>query len=305
MKKILIVTSDVPFVEGGHRTISRGLKNALQAAGYACEIWKTPQNRYGRQISAYISTWLTDLELTGYGAPVDGVISLRYPSYAVRHPRHVCWLVHRMREYYDLWDSLKNKWGRRGRLKEGTRRFIIHRIDRRLLTKNVSRVFTISATVKERLQRWGGIPSEVLYPPPPDRPYRTDRYEPFLLAYSRLDALKRFDLMLEAFRRAGGDLKLKIAGEGPEKPRLEKMTEDFGLSGRVSFLGRISADELVDELARCRGVFFAPFHEDLGFVTMEAFQSRKPVITATDSGGPLEFVKDMETGLVAEPDPQA
>jgi glycosyltransferase involved in cell wall biosynthesis len=50
-------------------------------------------------------------------------------------------------------------------------------------------------------------------------------------------------------------------------------------------------------------VFFGPQDEDYGYITLEAMLSSKPVITCTDSGGPLEFVKDEETGFVVEPDP--
>jgi glycosyltransferase involved in cell wall biosynthesis len=45
-------------------------------------------------------------------------------------------------------------------------------------------------------------------------------------------------------------------------------------------------------------VYFAPRDEDYGYITLEAFLSRKPVITAADSGGPLEFVEDGENGIV-------
>jgi glycosyltransferase involved in cell wall biosynthesis len=49
-------------------------------------------------------------------------------------------------------------------------------------------------------------------------------------------------------------------------------------------------------------VYFAPFQEDFGYVTLEAFLSKKPVVTAPDSGGPTEFVEDGETGCVVELD---
>jgi glycosyltransferase involved in cell wall biosynthesis len=52
-------------------------------------------------------------------------------------------------------------------------------------------------------------------------------------------------------------------------------------------------------------VFYAPFDEDYGLVTLEAFRSARPVVTTKDAGGPLEFVKHAETGLVCEPEPQA
>jgi glycosyltransferase involved in cell wall biosynthesis len=50
---------------------------------------------------------------------------------------------------------------------------------------------------------------------------------------------------------------------------------------------------------------YTPFDEDYGYVTLEAFLAAKPVITAHDSGGPLEFVRDGENGLICEPDAQA
>ena len=82
--------------------IARELTRALREAGHDASILVTPQNGFGRQASAYLATWRTDVT-TSEGRPIDQVISLRYPSYAVRHPRHVCWLNHTMREYYDLW----------------------------------------------------------------------------------------------------------------------------------------------------------------------------------------------------------
>ena len=98
-QRVLVVTSDVPFVEGGHIVIAKEITRALNRYGHVGELVTTPQNRFGRQFSAYVANWCTDVGETGAGEPVDRVISLRYPSFAVRHPNHVCWLNHRMREY--------------------------------------------------------------------------------------------------------------------------------------------------------------------------------------------------------------
>src|SRR5262245_66080050 len=103
MARALVVTSSPLFVEGGHLVIARALVQAFRDAGHESDLWITPQNRFGRQGSAYVATWLTDLARDQSGKPVDVVVSMRYPSYAVRHPKHVCWLNHTMREYYDLW----------------------------------------------------------------------------------------------------------------------------------------------------------------------------------------------------------
>ena len=105
MTRIAVVTSQPAFMEGGHLVLARALVEALRAAGHDSALVSTPQNRFGRQGAAYLATWLTDVGMTGDARPVDQVISLRYPSYAVRHPVHVCWLNHTMREYYDQWGA--------------------------------------------------------------------------------------------------------------------------------------------------------------------------------------------------------
>ncbi len=305
-KRILVVTSGALFVRGGHLTIAEETAAALRRAGHRAEVLVTPQNRFGRQLAAYLSTWLTDVGESADGHPIDQVISLRFPSYTVRHPHHVCWLNHRMREYYDLWDRFTRGLGRKGRLKESVRRRIFHALDRRLLTRRGTRVLAQSRTIQARLARFGGIPSEVLYPPAPERPYRTDGYGDYVFAVSRLHPLKRLDLLVEAMPLIKDThLTVKIAGEGEEAAALRQRARDLRVEDRVEFLGPIPESELLDHYARCRAVFFAPWNEDYGFVTAEAFRSGMAVITAHDSGGPAELGRHDENGLVAEATPAA
>jgi hypothetical protein len=143
-QRVLVVTSGALFVRGGHLVIAEETAAALRRAGHLAEVLVTPQNRFGRQLSAYLATRLTDVGETADGQRVDQVISFRFPSYAVRHPRHLCWLNHRMREYYDLWDHFVRGLGRKGRLKESVRRRLFHALDRRLLTHNVTTATTSS-----------------------------------------------------------------------------------------------------------------------------------------------------------------
>jgi glycosyltransferase involved in cell wall biosynthesis len=96
-----------------------------------------------------------------------------------------------------------------------------------------------------------------------------------------------------------------IAGEGAEEQKLRALAVQLGIEDRVKFIGRITDAEMIDHLARCRAVAFAPFNEDYGFVTVEAFMCGKPVITCRDSGGPSELVKDGESGYVTDPNPEA
>jgi len=304
MKRIAVVTSTPLFVEGGHLVMARALVQALRECGHEAELVLTPQNRFGRQGAAYLAAWLTDVGMSHNNHPIDQVISLRYPSYAVRHPNHVCWLNHTMREYYDQWEAFSAPLSWKGHIKEGVRRRLLHWADHRLLTKNVRKVFAISGAVKNRLERWGGIRSEVLYPPPPQRAYRCEAYGDYIFAVSRLAPLKRFSLLIEALAHPdAAGIRCVIAGEGEEHAVLEHAIETRGLKSRVSLIGRIDDRQLVEHLARCRAVCFPPYDEDYGFVTAEAFASAKPVITCPDSGGPAELVKDGITGWVVPPRP--
>jgi glycosyltransferase involved in cell wall biosynthesis len=306
MRRILVVTSGALFVRGGHLIIAEEIVAALRRQGHEAELLITPQNRFGRQLSAYWASWLTDVGRTADDRDVDGVISLRFPSYAVRHPFHVCWINHRMREYYDLWEDLVRGLGRKGRIKERIRRLIFHTLDRWLLTRNVTRVVAQSRTIQRRLEIFGGISSEVLYPPAPERNYRTDYYGESFFAVSRLDRLKRLDLLVESAARVRNrSVRFRIAGEGPEEIRLRARIGELGLENRVELLGSISEEALLTELSRCRAVFFAPKSEDYGLVTLQAFRSAKAVITASDSGGPTELVRDGENGFVVAPEPAA
>jgi glycosyltransferase involved in cell wall biosynthesis len=284
--------------------MARALVRALREEGHEAELVVTPQNRFGRQGSAYLAAWLTDVGIAHNGRPVDQVISLRYPSYAVRHQNHVVWLNHTMREYYDQWNAFSAPLRWKGRIKEQTRRRLIHAADRWLLTRGVRKVFTISQTVSNRLARWGGITSEALHPPPPQRAYRCESYGDYLFAVSRLAPLKRLSLLIDALAMPiAAGIRCIIAGEGEEQASLEQAIVARGLASRVTLIGRIDDDQMLNHFARCRAVCFPPFDEDYGFVTVEAFASRKAVITCTDSGGPAELVVDDVNGKVCTPSP--
>ena len=285
--------------------IARSLVEALREAGHLAEIIVTPQNRFGRQASAYLATWLTDVTMAD-GHPIDQVISLRWPSYAVRHPKHVCWLNHTMREYYDLWESFSTTLSRKGRVKEGIRRKGMHVADRYLLGRNVSKLFVQSETIRQRLAMWPEVRSQVLYPPAPQRNYRCDGYGDYIFMVSRLTRLKRADLLIEALAAPeGAGIHAVIAGEGEQRGHLDALIARHGLTGRVSLVGRLDDAGVLEHLAKCRAVCFPPVQEDYGFVTVEAFASSKAVVTCRDSGGPAELVQDGVQGFVVDPTPTA
>jgi glycosyltransferase involved in cell wall biosynthesis len=182
------------------------------------------------------------------------------------------------------------------------RRTGIRAADRYLLSRNVTKLFVQSETIQERL--WPSLQSTVLYPPAPQRPYRCDGYGSSFLFVSRLTRLKRADLLIRALASGdGAGLHGVIVGEGEDRPALERLAFELGVATRVTFAGRVSDDEAIAHYARCRAVVFPPLQEDYGFVTVEAFASRKAVITCRDSGGPAELVQDEASGFVCDPAP--
>jgi glycosyltransferase involved in cell wall biosynthesis len=86
---------------------------------------------------------------------------------------------------------------------------------------------------------------------------------------------------------------------------LQKLIDRLDLRARCQLLGFVPEEELVARLANARAIFYAPFSEDYGFTTIEAFLARKPVITCHDSGEVTRFVSETASGWVCEPQSEA
>jgi glycosyltransferase involved in cell wall biosynthesis len=127
-------------------------------------------------------------------------------------------------------------------------------------------------------------------------------YQNYLFTASRLDAPKRIDLIINAFKQVHGDVELRIGGDGPELAQLKALAS---ADKRIRFLGRISDTELKRQYASALCVPFVPFDEDYGLITLEAMQAAKAVLTVDDSGGVNELVSHEENGLCVAVDPTA
>jgi glycosyltransferase involved in cell wall biosynthesis len=286
-------------------SIARALVAAANENGHTAHLVVTPDYGFGRQTASYWAAWRTDVQEID-GSRIDQVISFRHPSYAVRHPTHVCWLNHTMREYYDLWPRFSASISPLNRVKENVRRALTHAADAWFLSANVSRIVAQSRTIQQRLTSDLGLRADVLWPPAPQRPYRCEQYGDYIFAPSRLMPLKRLDLLVRALAEPPAlAIRAVIAGKGDERVALEQLAVQLRVASRVTFIGHAHDETFVDHLARCRAVSFTPFAEDYGLVTVEAFASRKAVITCSDSGGPTELVRHNETGIVCEPTPLA
>lgn len=237
------------------------------------------------------------------GAPIDLVIATKFPSYLIRHPNKVVWLTHQFRQAYDLLGTRYSGFGSAPEDQEVVR--LVREMDNRALRECRS-LFTISKTTADRLLRFNGLEAQVLYPPAPlqDR-YRPGTFGNYVFTVGRLNRMKRFDLLIRAMAHAPAHIRACIAGDGQDREALADLIVSLGLRDRVELLGRVDDERLVELFAGSLAVYYAPFDEDYGYVTLEAFRSHKPVITANDSGGPLEFVIDGVNGLVVDPSPRA
>ncbi len=295
--RIAICAAQVPFTRGGAEVLYESLRDELVLRGHRAEIVALPFNWQSRLaiLKSALAWRMVDLS-DAAGEPIDLVIATRFPSYVVRHPRKVVWLIHQFRQIYDLRGGPFSDFGSRAEDDEVAT--MIRALDARTLGEARAR-FAISKNVAERLRRENALDAEPLYPPPKlGEKYRSGPYGDTVVTVGRLDALKRFDLLLRALPHCRRPVRAVIAGEGPDAPRLAALTAELGLTERVAFPGRIDDHRLVELYAGALAVFYAPLDEDYGYVTVEAFRSQRPVITTADAGGVLEFVRDGVNGFV-------
>jgi glycosyltransferase involved in cell wall biosynthesis len=296
--RIIVTHPQVPFAHGGAEVLAERLTAELNARGHDAALVTVPFKWYPRtRVLTNALAWrLLDLDEVE-GRKVDLLIATKFPSYAVRHPNKRVWLVHQFRQAYDFDRTEFGEFGESAVDRAARRR--IHELDRRTLGE-ATRLFAISRNVADRLRNSLGLEAEVVLPPPQELAYRCEAYGDFVLSVGRLDRAKRVELLLEA-AAVEPSLRVVIAGDGPDRARLEHVAAEHRLDGRVQFLGRVAGDHLADLYARCNAVYYAPVDEDFGMVPFEAFLSGKPVVTTSDAGGPLDVVADRKTGLVTAP----
>jgi glycosyltransferase involved in cell wall biosynthesis len=235
----------------------------------------------------------------------DRVISMKFPIYLLDADNHTTWLIHQYRQAYDLWGTT---YGNIPDTPEGREiRDIIVANDEAALTSR-DRLFTISREVSARLLKFNGIEAPHLTLPLNDPEIFTGGdYGNYILASGRVNSMKRQSLLLQAIPRLDPDARLIIAGP-PETEQdadaLRAFVEEHGLADRVKLdLRFLDRQELADYVNNSRAVAYLPYQEDsLGYVTMEAFEAGKPVITVTDAGGVLDIVEHDRNGQVAEPE---
>ena len=302
--KVLVLTTRVPFIHGGaeelrdHLVLNLRRRKGVEAEAVSIPFTWDPAERLMEEMLI-----ARNLRL----ANVDRVIALKFPAYLVPHPDKVLWVLHQYRQAYDLYDAGQSNIPRTAR-GDAIRSMIRNADDRAF--REATAMFTLSPTGRDRLRRYNGAEATVL-PQPLNDPelFGGASDGSYLLASGRVGAAKRQALLVRALPHAPG-VRLVVAGPpdtDADVPAMRRLAAELGVEDRLTldlrFLPRAELAALVNNAT---AVAYIPFDEDsVGYVTMEAFHAGKPVLTTTDAGGVLEIVRDGETGLVAEPSPEA
>jgi glycosyltransferase involved in cell wall biosynthesis len=304
IQRVIVCEVQVPFVHGGAEYLVRTLHQQLRAHGYQSELVSIPFKWYPKkEILAHAAAWrLVDLSESN-GQPIDLVIATKFPSYFVRHPNKVVWLLHQYRAAYELCGTPFSDFTHDDE-DVGLRKSLIE-LDTKMLGES-RRLFSIAQNTSNRLQKYNGLSARVLHPPPPfgDR-LEAGSYGDYVLFVGRLESIKRPELAVRAMLHVDRPVRLVVVGDGSHRKATEELAVSLGLSDRVQFAGSVGEQGLIDLYKGALAVVFTPFDEDYGYVTLESFLAHKPVITSHDAGGPLEFVTDGVNGAVVEPSPEA
>lgn len=301
--KILISTVQAPFIKGGAELLAQNLKNSLIDFGHQAEIVTIPfmDNPLNLIVDHITASRLFNLDNTWSGK-VDLCIGLKFPAYYIPHSNKVIWALHQHRAAYDLfgteYSNIKND--------ENGReiRQIIINADNKYLNE-AKRIYTIADNVTNRMKKFNGIAAKTLYHPCPDMDkFFCNKYEDYILMPSRINITKRQLLAVEAMKYTKTKTKLYIMGKADhdfERDRLIDYIKQYNLEDKIKYFDYVDQNEKFKLYANAKAIMFIPLDEDYGYITLEGMASGKAILTAKDSGAPLEFVEDGVNGYVVDP----
>lgn len=243
-------------------------------------------NRYLPLLTYGVEQW----DLSGYDLVLSSSAAVAKGVLTRAETLHVSYIHTPMRYAWDLYPQYRSR-----EAKGITRRLmgpVFHymRLWDRLSADRADVLVANSSAVQARILKHYRREAAIVHPPVDvDRVPLATRPGGHYLVLSRLVAYKRFDLAVDAANRL--KLPLLVAGDGPERPRLEKMA-----GPTVTFLGRVTEEVRVDLMRNAIALLF-PGEEDFGIVPVEIQAAGRPVI-AFGRGGVLDSVEPGRTGVL-------
>jgi len=335
MKIAIVAPSPKPFIVGGAEKLFMGmLFNFNKITNHNIELIKIPvkDQDFWELIKGYYNFYKLDL------SHFDMVISTKYPAWMLKHPNHIVYMQHTCRGVYDLYTgeidytsiirknkkylsklqflltndstkienlfeelfyinfNLSNISSDAFEFPNPLTRAIIHKLDN-LAFKNIKKFFAISKNVASRNYYPNNVNVKVVYHPSSLENLFSNDYK-YIFTVSRLEKLKRIDLLIKAFKQTSYNIDFLIAGTGGEEKYLKSLAKD---DNRIKFLGFVSDEEIIDYYSNALFIPYIPYDEDYGLITIEAMNASKAVLTTVDSGGVNEFVKNEYNGIVTFP----
>ena len=302
--KIAILNNCVPFLRGGAEHLADALAAKLVEYGHQALVvrvpfrWEPPEKIVDHMLACRL------MRLPN----VDRAIALKFPAFYVPHPNKILWLLHQFRQAYDLWGTefqgLPDTDGGRAI------RDVIVQGDNSYLPE-ARKIYTNSRVTSGRLKKFNGLESEVLYPPLLSHgQYSSGAPGDYIFCPGRINATKRQRLLVESMEFCRTPVQLLVAGKAETAEDAEvilALARSSGMEKRIRFVNRfITESEKVEWFSRSLACAYIPYDEDsYGYVTLESYLSKKPVITCTDSGGIDTLVKHGVTGHLVAPEPRA
>jgi glycosyltransferase involved in cell wall biosynthesis len=233
---------------------------------------------------------IEQLDLSGYDIVLSSSHAVAKGVLTGPNQLHVSYVHSPMRYAWDMQHQYLRESGLDKGAKGWAARWMLHRMRLwDIRTANGVDVFLANSRfIARRIRKTYRREADVLYPP-----VQLERFRPaaakedFYFAVSRLVPYKRMDVIVKAFREMP-DRRIRIAGVGPERPKLEELARGFR---NIELLGSCSDSEVAHHLAHARALVFAA-EEDFGIVPLESQACGTPVI-AYGRGGALETIRGL------------
>ncbi|MBI2037946.1 MAG: glycosyltransferase [Candidatus Magasanikbacteria bacterium] len=164
------------------------------------------------------------------------------------------------------------------------------------LSRRLDLIITNSKNTQERIKKYLGLESVVVYPPCDTLPFKNLGYGEYFFSWARLYDVKRVDKIVEAFVGMP-DKKLVVASGGPELEKIKNLAKGHN---NITILGWVSDEQLLEYLGKCLATIYIPIREDFGMSAVESMQAGKPVIGVAE-GGLLEIIEDGKNGILLPP----
>jgi glycosyltransferase involved in cell wall biosynthesis len=301
--KIIIASAIIPFSSGYKSLTEKWFEQRLREYGHQVEFAGIPFSFNYKELISQI----TALRLYHLENECERLICTGVPSYLIPHPSKYIWFLNHYCEILDLWDTEPSN-TQKDSERLAVREYIMRADD--AILPEAKKIYTNSQIMSKRLMDFSSIKSKPLYPPvlKPEQ-FFCDSYGDYIFYLSRICSSRRQLLAVQAMEYTKTSVKLLLVGKPDDPAYMEtifKYIRDHSLEKKVVILNEfLTEEQKTDYFAKCLAALYIPCEKYFfGFPALEAYYSRKPVVTCTDSGGTDELIIDGENGLQINPDPK-